>query len=112
MGILSTIGSFLFGNSAGSVVETAANIIGKHIVDKDKKSAAIVSVIEAYQTSANTKTMPWADAIHKLGRQLLQFLLIGFYIYAWHIGKTIPIADLITIAAGPGLYTLMKGKGQ
>lgn len=106
------ISSFLFGNSSSSIVGKAADIASEYIEDADKKNELIAELVRSYQQSASTTTVPWADAVHKLGRQGMQFLLIGFYIYAWRIGQPVPIEDMALLAAGPGLYTLLKGKGR
>ncbi len=106
------IASFLFGESAGSIASKAADIASEYIEDKDKKNALIAELVKGYQQSAAAATVPWVDATHKLGRQLLQFALIGFYFYAWKTGNPVPIEDMALLAAGPGLYTLMKGKGR
>jgi len=113
MGVLSTIGSFLFGSSSGtSVVSKSLELADQFVEDKDKKNELAVRLIESAQKADATQTIPWVDAIHKMGRQLMWMGVIGVFVYCKIKQIPIDISELAMLCAGPGAYTLMKGKGQ
>lgn len=112
MSILATIGSFLFGSSSGtSVVGKSLELADQYIEDKDKKNELAVRLIESAQKADSVQTVPWVDAVHKMGRQLLWFTVIGVYMYCKIKSIPIDISEIALLCAGPGAYTLMKGKG-
>jgi hypothetical protein len=106
MGILDFINPF---NRIMDVVDEA-------VVDKDMK-IKLQNELEqlkqqVYIAELNTKTIPWVDGVHKLGRQGLSLLtlLIG----AWLIHKhpELDMGTLMAIAAPTGLYNLAKKEGR
>jgi len=113
MGWLSKVGGFLFGTGGGvNVVSKSLDLASEYIEDPDKRNDLAVRVIEANIASNNAQTIPWVDALHKMGRQLMMFALMFMYYYSWKSGNPMPFEDLALLAAGPGVYTLLKGKGK
>ena len=113
MSILSTAGKFLFGAGDGtSVVSKSLDLASEHIEDVDKRNDLAVRVIEKSLQANDAKTIPWVDAVHKMGRQLMMFALMLMYYFSWKSGNPIPVEELALLAAGPGVYTLLKGKGK
>jgi hypothetical protein len=106
MNILSTV----FGG--GKTITKALDLAKEYVEDKDKRNELAVEIIRIQAKADSVSTVPWVDAVHKMGRQLLWFCVIGFYVYSWNKGKPIDLETLALLAGGPGLYTLMKGKGR
>ena len=94
----------------------AIGLVSEAVQDPDKANA-IIGHLEAgrqaaYLAELNTQTVPWVDALHKMGRQLLSWGNMGIcaYIVAKH-----PEVNPLTLAAvaGPtGIYSMVKGKGR
>lgn len=128
--ILSAVGGMF--TREGGVVDKAMNLIAERTEDIDKRNAAIVDLtrmqmeaernpvwLAALANWANLTAGPriaisvmiWAHAAHLLGRMVMW----GFVVYvganALATGQ-INMQDFAMIAAGPALYTLMKGKGK
>jgi hypothetical protein len=106
MSILTTV----FGG--GKTVGKALDLAKEYVEDKDKRNELAVELIKIQAKADSVSTVPWVDALHKMGRQLLWFFVIGFYAYSWNKGTPIDLKTLTLLAGGPGLYTLMKGKGR
>ena len=67
---------------------------------------------EVYLEELKTKTIPWVDATHKMGRQILNVLnIIAVCIFAF---TSTPVTmEIALILGGPNLaYQLIKGKGK
>ena len=111
MSILKTIGGFLFGASPDSIVSRAADIADQYIEDTDQKNALIAELLRTRMAQAGKATLPWADALHKLGRQVFVMSLTGFYIYAKTHGIELDWQELLTVAGPGGAYILLKGRG-
>jgi hypothetical protein len=95
--------------SGGDTVSKGMEIIDQLVEDKD---AANQIKAAWYLAELNTKTIPIADAFHKLGRQFLAFAQLVFY--GWCVSNDVPITwELVTGVSGvSGAYTLAKGKGK
>ncbi len=65
---------------------------------------------ETYRQELATRTVPWVDALHKMGRQFLSFAGYGLAFYMVHRGFE-PVAVMAAIAPG-GIYSYVKGRGQ
>ena len=63
-----------------------------------------------YQQELATKTVPWVDALHKMGRQLMSYAGYGLAFYMVHKGYD-PMAVMTALAPG-GIYNYVKGRGQ
>ena len=98
--------------SGGSFVREVADVAREYIEDPDKRNELIVEVIKSRNAANATTTVPIFDAIHKLGRQLMWFAIMGMYFYSWQQGKPFPFDELALLMSGPGVYTLMKGRGR
>lgn len=118
--------------SDGGVIGRGIDLIAERTEDVDKRNAAIVELVklhlEAERDPTWLRALPhwpgltmaaraalaaimWANAAHLLGRVLLW----GFVVY---VGGQALAAGQITLeqfgalAAGPALYTLLKGRGR
>ncbi|MBY5920423.1 hypothetical protein [Ferrimonas balearica] len=64
-----------------------------------------------YLQELRTKTIPLLDGLHKLGRQLLALVQVGFYAWASQNGVEITWELVAGVSGATGAYTLVKGKG-
>jgi len=95
----------------GGIVE----IIKELVPDKDKQTKIIMAFEslkqQVYAIELSTQTIPWVDALHKMGRQVLalvNMMLIGALI-AW----TDVDWEVLVLLAGPNsVYQYIKGKGK
>ncbi len=94
----------------------ATDIVDKVVEDKDAKNEFkyLMDKLkeEVYITELGTKTIPWVDALHKMGRQIISLitvLVFGFIIYS---NPEVDLVKLLTAAGPAGLYTLIKGTGR
>lgn len=92
------------------------DIIKEAVTDKDKLNQLNFELEnlkqQVYVAELNTKTIPWIDGLHKMGRQILSLLSIaaGFFLAYKGIDIDFETAALI---GGPGsAYILSKGKGK
>ncbi len=92
-----------------------ADIVDKAVLDKDMANNLKGEIIklgeQVYMQELNTKTVPWVDALHKMGRQISTYLSYGLCGYMIHTGITDPIALAACFAPG-GVYNYVKGKGK
>jgi hypothetical protein len=68
----------------GKLFTKSLDIVDQVVEDKDKANEIKASIINIeketdkvlYLAELNTKTIPWLDGLHKMGRQILNFLTI------------------------------------
>ncbi len=63
---------------------------------------------ERYTLELQTKTVPWVDALHKMGRQITGYVGYGLAFYMVHQGYD-PMAAMAAVAPG-GIYAAFKNK--
>lgn len=104
----------------GKLFEDTTDIIKEAVVDKDKQNAIIENLDtikmtiekEIYIKELETKTVPWIDAVHKMGRQILNILsIIVVAILALKNIEITPTMALV-LSGGNVAYQLIKGKGK
>ncbi|GAA4650825.1 hypothetical protein GCM10023116_31080 [Kistimonas scapharcae] len=104
-------------NPFGKVIDLASEAI----TDKDKlnelnhaydmaESELKKMLEETYRQELGTKTIPWVDALHKMGRQLFGYAGYGLAFYMVSQGYD-PMAAMAAIAPG-GIYSYVKGRGK
>lgn len=96
------------------------DLASKAITDKDllnqfrheatMATAELKTMLETYRQELETKTVPWVDALHKMGRQILSYAGYGLAFYMVSKGYD-PMAAMAAIAPG-GIYSYVKGKGK
>lgn len=99
-----------------SPIKKAEDIISEAVEDVDKRNAINAHLAElkdkVYITELNTKTIPWVDAFHKMGRQLLSWgQLIIPAVLLWKHPDINP-ATFAAMATPAGIYNYIKGKGK
>ena len=90
-------------------VDKSLDIIDQMVVDADKANELKARF---YLAELQTKTHPLVDGIHKLGRQTLAFVQVGFYMWAVKSGIEITPELVAGVSGATGAYTLIKGKGK
>lgn len=106
MSIISEAAGWLFGGS--NSVEKSLDLASQYIEDKDQRNQIIGQIIAADMA----RTVPWVDALHKMGRQMMIVFLMYIYWDSVKAGHPLDMETFLTIAAGPGAYILLKGKGR
>lgn len=93
-----------------------ADIVSEYVEDKDAKNR-IMGELETlkqqvYMKELGTKTVPWVDALHKMGRQILSIIsLVGPGVLLYLQPDIDPLAIAAMVAPG-GVYNWAKGKGK
>ena len=90
-----------------------ADLISEVVVDKDKaadiRKQLMLAAESTYNNELSTKTVPWVDALHKMGRQLTGYLGFALAFYMVSKGEADPMAVMAAVAPG-GIYAAMKNK--
>ena len=90
-------------------INKGLDIVDQLVVDKDRANELKA---QFYLAELQTKTHPLIDGIHKLGRQTLALVQVGFYCWAVKTGVEITPELVAGVSGATGAYTLMKGKGK
>ena len=104
-------------SSLFKTADKAMDIAKEAVTDKDKQNELIGSIEKlrigvAYIAELNTKTIPWIDGLHKMGRQILNMttIIAVVILLLCDVEITGPVA---LILAGPNAtYQFIKGKGK
>lgn len=112
-----------------SIVGKALDIASEKVLDQDKLVQIIGDVVKQQIAAENNPTWTtviadtanasagvrvavaayiWGDVAHKLARTGLWVLVVLAYI----IEPNMDVNTLMTLAAGPALYTIIKGSGR
>jgi len=100
----------------GKLIDGTTDIIKQVVVDKDKQNEIIGNLEriknEVYIQELQTKTIPWVDAVHKMGRQILNFVNIAAVVVLIYLDVEID-QNIALLLGGPNLaYQIIKGKGR
>jgi hypothetical protein len=67
---------------------------------------------EIYLKELEVKTVPWVDALHKMGRQILNYAVLFYCVACVYVGHEITQYELLLIG-GPNIaYQFVKGRGK
>jgi hypothetical protein len=97
-----------------------ADLISEVVTDKDEKNRLNHALEElkqqVYMQELQTKTVPWVDGLHKMGRQIISMTTVISGALLLHFNPDIELvkmASILGLGASPGaIYTLMKGRGK
>lgn len=97
-----------------------ADLVSEVVEDTDarnKLNAELETLKQqVYIAELNSKTIPWADACHKLGRQFLAAFNVLMPCVVLLVNPEIDINKLMVVSGAgvglSGLYTAMKGRGK
>lgn len=103
-------------NPFRGAIDSALEIVDEAVIDKDKMMELRFRLYEAantvYLTELQVQTIPWVDALHKMGRQMLSvFVLIGYVLLKVR-GVEVPFDELVAIVAPATAYNIVKGRGK
>lgn len=97
-------------------VDKAIGVIDQFVEDKDEKNRLTAELEslkqQVYITELNTKTVPWVDAVHKMGRQILSILNLIVPAVLIHYHPDVDPMTLVAICGPSGIYNYVKGKGK
>jgi len=109
MGILSSI------PIVGKLIDGTRDIVSQVVVDKDKRNEIFGNLEqlrqEVYLAELGTKTIPWVDGLHKMGRQILNVVTIGAVVTLLLFDIEITPTIALILGGGNVSYQLIKGKG-
>ncbi len=120
--------------ASGGIVGKVIDIVSEKTEDVDKRNAMIRDLV-MIQVQADTQpawlqalgnwqnlgagaraalvAMMATDAVHKLARVLLWGWVVWLYVdMSKTLGQPVDVETLMTLAAGPALYTILKGRGR
>ena len=114
MGILSSIPII------GKIFDRTADIVQEAVTDKDAQNQILENLEsikqqvnkELYIKELETKTIPWVDALHKMGRQIINLVTIVAVtvLLLRNIDITGPAA--LVLGGGNVAYQVIKGRGK
>lgn len=119
-GLFRTLFGGLFGafqsDTASKIVEVAL----EKTEDVDKRNALALEFFKQREETRRAEltrvTVPWVDAIHKMGRQLFWLAMGVGALVLIGMGKGAELQQhaelLFAVLGGGGLYTVMKGRGR
>jgi len=99
-----------------SSVDKSLDIVKEAVTDKDKQNELIARLEEMkttvlYITELQTKTIPWIDGLHKMGRQILNLVSIVAVLVLIYWGHELTQWDVLVLGGGNVAYQLIKGAG-
>ena len=93
-----------------------ADIVSEVVTDKDERNRLNHALKEleqkVYLAELGTKTVPWVDAVHKMGRQLITFASMAVGVSLVYINPDIDPLTLGAILGPGGIYNAVKGRGR
>lgn len=99
----------MFDFLSGGAVSKTLDIVDQYVEDKDKAAALKAQL---YIAELQSKTVPWMDGVHKLGRQMLALSQMAFYGFCLYTDTPITMELVAGVSGVAGLYTVAKGKGR
>ena len=104
----------------GKLFTDTAEIAREFVLDKDKQNEIIGNLEkikqgidkEIYAQELSVKTIPWVDALHKMGRQILNLIVIISVVFLTYYGKEITGEMMLLMGGGNVAYQLIKGRGK
>ena len=99
------------------VVDKGMDIAKEAVTDKDKQNELIANLEELkttvlYVSELQTKTVPWMDGVHKMGRQILNLISILAVLILVGMGHELTQWDVLVLGGGNVAYQLIKGAGN
>ena len=99
-----------------SAFSKTTDIIKEAVTDKDKQNEILGHMDamrqEAYLVELATTTVPWVDALHKMGRQILTVFSMVMPLIALKIAPDVDPMIILGMVAPNGVYNYVKGKGK
>ena len=104
----------------GKLFADTRDIVKEVVTDKDQQNKILenLEVIklamdkELHLRELSTKTIPWVDALHKMGRQILNLLVVIATVILMLFGKEITAQVALLLGGGNVAYQLIKKVGK
>jgi len=104
----------------GKIFDNVADVAKEAITDKDMLNNLIGALEggkqeitkELYLAELNSHTIPWVDALHKMGRQISNWLLIIAVVLLAALDVDISGPMMLLMGGGNVAYQIIKGKGK
>ena len=104
----------------GGLFEDTMEIAKKAVTNKDAQNALVGSLEKLKQTvdrelyiiELQTSTVPWVDALHKMGRQIVNVVTIVAVTILMLKNIEITGAAALVLGGGNVAYQVIKGKGK
>ena len=100
----------------GKLFESTTEIIKEVVTDKDQQNQIIGNLKEIelhlYSLELQTKTVPWVDSLHKMGRQITNWLTIIAVTTPLILEIEITGPAALILGGGNVAYQIIKGKGK
>ena len=99
------------------LLDKTADIVKEAVTDVDKANEIIgnieqIKVGSSYLAELATKTIPWIDGLHKMGRQIINVITIIVVVVLVAIDHEITQYDVMLLGGGNFAYQIIKGKGK
>lgn len=110
----------LIGLLTGGTAARVLDIALEKTEDADKRNELVLEYFrlreETRRAEINRATVPWVDALHKMGRQIFWLAALAAVAVLIALGRGPELKEyaefFFTAAAGGGVYTLLKGRGR
>lgn len=120
MSALARLGAALAGMFRSGTAERLVELALERTEDVDKRHALVLDYFRMKEETRRAElarvTVPWVDALHKMGRQLYWAGATAGVLVLIGMGRGAELAQhaelLLAALGGGGLYTALKGKGQ
>ena len=102
----------LFGDTADIIKEAVTDKDAQNAILENLESIKLIIGKEIYIKELETKTIPWIDGLHKLGRQLLNLATILVVAGLLLLDKEITPTVALILGGGNVTYQWVKGRGK
>ena len=100
----------------GKLIDGTRDIISQAVTDKDKRNEILGNLDqlkqEIYLAELGTKTIPWVDGLHKMGRQIINLVTIAAIVTMRLLDVEITQEMVVLMGGGNLAYQIIKGKGK
>ena len=104
----------------GKLFSDAGDIVKEVVVDKDAQNRILEKLEMAKLTierdlhakELEIETIPWVDALHKMGRQIINVLTILVVFNLLMLDIEISFEAMTVLGGGNLAYQIIKGKGK
>lgn len=119
-GLLKAVFGGLFGAFQSDTAEKIVEAALEKTEDVDKRNALVMQFLQMREETRRAEvarvTVPWVDALHKMGRQIFWLSMGAGVLVLIGMGKGPELKEhaelLIAVLGGGGLYTVIKGRGR
>lgn len=97
-------------------IDKAVDIIDQAVVDQDKSNELkfLIQSLEHDMRLAElgTVTVPWVDALHKMGRQIISLASIIAIVVLKLYGIDLSMEEMVAMGGAGVAYNVIKGRGN